>query len=290
VLKADRVLVVNTPDDRRIDTSALLALGGDRFLTVNNLRPEAFVVSGPADATQTRLEPSPEFLAPGRLAALANRRRHGYDLEGLARDEQGRTYICDEAQRWVLRLSPGDGPAELLEIDWGPAARFFSKDDRNASFEGIAVGGGRLYVANERTAPGIVVVDLKSLAVVEVFQPRPWKGSLLGTHYSDLCWFEDRLWVLCRQHQVVLEINPATHAVLAEYDYEAAEESLGYRKAMPAGLMEGLAVERDAIWLITDNNGWARRDGPRDLRPTLIRCPRPPPAPANSPSARPKTP
>jgi glutamine cyclotransferase len=182
--------------------------------------------------------------------------------------------LCDEAQRWVLRLDPATGRLETLDIDWSPARRYFSPEDRNASFEGIAVGRGRLYLANERTAPAIVVVDLQTLRIVETFQPRPFKGSLFGTHFSDLCWAEDRLWVLCRQHRVILEINPATRDVMAEYDYEQVEEGLGYRKAVPAGLMEGLAVEKGAFWLITDNNGWPRNGGAKDLRPTLVRCPR----------------
>lgn len=275
-LTADRVLVVNTPPGRRVDTSGLLALGGDRFLTVDNLRPDLFTLSAGAGQAETRLVPAPEFLTPVQLGSVAGRRRLPYDLEGLARDAQGRLYLCDEAQRWVLRLDPASGRLEALDINWTPARRFFSEEDRNASFEGIAVGGGRLYLANERTAPAILVVDLQTLQVVDTFQPRPFKGSLLGTHYSDLCWFEDRLWVLCRQHRVILQVNPATQAVEAEYDYEQAEEGLGYRKSLPAGIMEGLAVEKGAFWLITDNNGWARSAGPKDLRPTLLRCPRPP--------------
>jgi hypothetical protein len=39
--------------------------------------------------------------------------------------------------------------------------------------------------------------------------------------------------------------------------------------------MEGLAVNRDFIWLATDNNGLGRMRYPKDLRPTLFRCRRP---------------
>ena len=113
------------------------------------------------------------------------------------------------------------------------------------------------------------------MRVTDWFQPQPKKGSLLGTHYSDLCWFEGKLWVLCRQHRVVLAFNPATREVLAEYDYEAVEDALGYRKTLPLGIMEGLAVDHDSIWLVTDNNGWPRRASASDLRPTLVKCPRP---------------
>lgn len=275
-LRADRVRVVDTPGDRRVDTSALLVVGPGRLLTVNNLRPEFFVIdAGTAGTDPLPLQPAPGVFTRAQLDSLAGQRRYPYDFEGLARDEAGRFYVCDEAQRWVLRLDAGSNRVERLEIDWEPAEKWFSDSERNASFEGIAVGRDRLYVANERSAPVLITVDLRTMRVVETFQARPHKASLLGLHYSDLCWFEDRLWVLCRQHQVVLEVNPETHAILAEYDYEAVEDALGYRKTLPAGIMEGLAVDRDAIWLLTDNNGWARRDSATDLRPTLVRCPRP---------------
>jgi hypothetical protein len=74
---------------------------------------------------------------------------------------------------------------------------------------------------------------------------------------------------------VVLEVEPRTHEVLAEFDYQAAEDRLDYRKDLPVGIMEGLAVDRDFIWLATDNNGFGRKSAPGDIRPTLLRCPRP---------------
>ena len=53
-----------------------------------------------------------------------------------------------------------------------------------------------------------------------------------------------------------------TREVLAEFDYEAVEDALGYRKGLPVGIMEGLAVDHDWIWLVTDNNEWPRRSSP----------------------------
>ena len=74
---------------------------------------------------------------------------------------------------------------------------------------------------------------------------------------------------------MVLEVNPETHAVLAEFDYGDLEESLGYRTGLPVGIMEGLAVSKDSIWLLTDNNGEPRGRRGNDIRPTLVRCARP---------------
>jgi uncharacterized protein YjiK len=152
---------------------------------------------------------------------------------------------------------------------------YFSPIDLNASFEGIAIGKGKLYVANERSSPVIIVVDLSNLRVQSHFIVYPKKSSFFGMHYSDLCWFEDKLWVLCRQHRVVLEVDPKSHGVLAEFDFGDLEESLGYRTGLPVGIMEGLAVDRQYIWLVTDNNGDPRGRTGNDIRPTLVRCLRP---------------
>jgi hypothetical protein len=39
--------------------------------------------------------------------------------------------------------------------------------------------------------------------------------------------------------------------------------------------MEGLAVDKNYFWLVTDNNGWVRKKFPDDSRPTLFKCARP---------------
>src|SRR5262249_44263799 len=155
---------------------------------------------------------------------------------------------------WILRCDPKAEKDERLSIDWTPVKDYFSTDP-NASFEGIAVGVQRLYVAHERSTPVIIVVDLASLKVVEDFSVCRRASSLLGLCYSDLSWYDGKLWVLCRQHYVVLEVDPVTHAVLAEFDYRHLEEQMGYKKSLPVGMMEGLAVDHDFIWLVIDNNG-----------------------------------
>lgn len=164
---------------------------------------------------------------------------------------------------------------ERLPIDWGPVKDYFSAIEPNASFEGIAIGHGMLYVANERSSAIIIEVDLATLRVKGHFVVQPTKSSFFGLHYSDLCWFENQLWVLCRQHRVILKIDPRTHYVLEEFDFRDIEDSLGYRTGLPVGIMEGLAVNRDYIWIVTDNNGDPRGRTGNDIRPTLVRCKRP---------------
>src|SRR4029077_1521517 len=112
-------------------------------------------------ATEAQLAPMEALFKPAELAPLAPLKKGHYDCEGLARDDQGRIYMCEEENRWILRCDPRTGRVERLPIDWARVESFFSADP-NASFEGIAVGRGKLYVANERSAPLVITVDLAS--------------------------------------------------------------------------------------------------------------------------------
>ena len=276
-LAADQITLLTPPNRDRFDASALLLTPSGDLLTLrDNSGPLLYRIELLPGGGEARLVALGDCFTTPQVAALG---RGGVDqeldCEGIAQDEQGRFYVCEERRRWILRCDPKTGQTERLPIDWSPVKDFFSPLDSNASFEGVAVGKGRLYVANERSSPVIIVVDLASLRVTGHFVVYPKTSSLLGTHYSDLCWFEDRLWVLCRQHRAVLEVNPETHAVLAEFDYSDLERELGYRIGLPLGIMEGLAVSRDTIWLATDNNGADRARARGDIRPTLVRCPRP---------------
>ena len=259
-----QVIVLNTQG--RFDASGLLHTQAGEWLTVNDRGATLYSISVPSGDVVALTN----AFTREHLSSLAKGGR--YDCEGIAEDAQGRIYLCEETDRWILRWDRKRNIVERLPIDWSAANRFFSID-RNASFEGIAVGGDKLYVANERMAPRILVVDLRTLKLVDDFVVEPKTFNLLGLSYSDLSWFGGHLYVLCRQNQVVLEVQPETRKVLAEFDYKSLEENLGFQKEFPVGYMEGLAVDRDFIWLLIDNNGAERKGG--DARPVLLKCRRP---------------
>jgi hypothetical protein len=273
-LEAGDVWQLNLPLNKEFDASGLLLLTNGTLLTHSDRGPTLYTIELKAGTNSANLTPLSNLFAPSQLQKYAREKYRYYDCEGVAQDAQGRFYICEEADRWILRCDPLTGDVQRLDIDWSPVKSFFSSD-RNASFEGIAIGGNRLYVANERSNPVIIVVDLPTLKITDHFQVFPRTPSFLGTHYSDLCWFENKLWVLCRQHRVILEVDPENHRILSEYDYGNVEASLGYRTQLPVGIMEGLAVSRDVFWLVTDNNGMPRNSAPRDIRPSLLRLKRP---------------
>jgi len=274
-LGAEKVLQLNLPGGKEFDASGLLLTPSGDLLTINDRGPTLYRIEFLPGAAEANLLPLPNCFTASQLAPFSREKTGHYDSEGIAQDQEGRLYICEEANRWILRCDPKAGLVERLPIDFSSVKSYFSADP-NASFEGIAIGNGKLYVANERSNPVIIVVDLRSMKVIDHFQVYPQKFSLLGTHYSDLSWYDGKLFVLCRQHRVVLQVDPDSHTVLAEYDYQDLEDRLGYNKQFPGvGIMEGLAVERDYFWLATDNNGFARRGHPNDIRPTLLKCPRP---------------
>ena len=264
------------PSSGRFDASALLRLPDGSLLTVNDKElPPCRIDLGTNSVA--RLVPQKQWFPLDAVRKASPNPRFAPDTEGLAIDREGRLYICTEGQRWIFRSGPSDGQVERLEIDWSPVQRWFSPKDGNASWEGIAVGGDHLYLANERTTGRIVVVDLKTLRVIDDFQVAPSGNTSSDVHYTDLCWFKNELWVLCRDIRKVLRVQPTTHTVLAEFDFADAElaPQNAYITALPYGFVEGLSVDDTHIWLAVDNNGMPRRAAPTDFRPLLLRCPRP---------------
>ena len=274
-LQAAQITSLNLPDNQQFDASALYLLESGELLTLRNqIDSLLYRIEFLPGGNEANLVPFGDCFQKDKLHAIAGDQR-SFDCEGIARDDRGRFYICEERHRSIFRCDPKTGLAERLPIDWSSVKDYFSPIDSNASFEGIAIGKGKLYVANERSSAIIIEVDLASLKVKGHFVVEPTKSSFFGLHYSDLCWFEDQLWVLCRQHRVILKVDPRTHHVLDEFDYRDIEESLGYRTGLPVGIMEGLAVSKDFIWIATDNNGAPRGRTGHDIRPTLVRCSRP---------------
>ena len=227
---------LNLPEGARFDASALLLGSDGSLLTVNDKVPGLYRINLHTNATADLVR-DPIWFTPGQLAHLNSNKIDHWDLEGLSRDSEGRIYVCEELNRWIIRCDPASGQLERLLIDWKPVAHWFSKD-RNASWEGIAAGtDGHLYLANERSVGRIVVVDLSTLKVIDDFQVAPLGRAARDIHYSDLSWFKGELWVLCRESRRVLRVNPATHQVLADFDYTEIELSVenGYAAFLPVG-------------------------------------------------------
>jgi hypothetical protein len=264
-----------TPPVARFDASALVRLPDGRLLTVNDKETGLFEIRFPESGNEAGLVPY-SGLPPALFEPLTPGRDLPWDIEGIGIDSTGALYLGEEHLRWILRQPAPGKPLERLPIDWAPVSRWFSKTDRNASFEGVAVGDRFLYVANERDTGRILEIDRKTLKVVGDFQPRP-PGATGDIHYTDLCWFDGELWALCREHRRVLCIDPKTRAVRLCFGYFPIEmdPKYAYQHLLPYGFFEGLSVDAENVWLLIDNNGYPRKSNPQDARPLLLRCPRP---------------
>ena len=276
-LSAEKIWQLNSPGNERFDASGLLLQKNGQLLTVNDRGPEIYKIEFSTSKVSADLVLVADCFTDAQLAAFVKEKFDRYDCEGIAQDGQGRIYLCEEANRWILRFNPKTKSVERLPIDWTPVKKYFHPTDRNASFEGIAIGDGKLFVANERQEGRIIVLDLKSLKILDDFTVRPAKTQMRDIHYSDLSWFDGALFAILRENRVVVKIDPKSHHILAEYSFHQMEQAdeLAYRTTYPTSTMEGLAVDKSYFWLVTDNNGWGRKQFPKDARPTLFKCPRP---------------
>ena len=275
-LHAEQSWQMNLPEGKRFDASGLLLTKSGELLTESDRGAGVYRIKFLDKSNAVDVNQIPDCFTAQQLAPYAKEKFGRYDVEGLAQDEQGRIYLCEEANRWILRWDEAKKTVERLNIDWSSVSNYFS-NDRNASFEGIAIHGQTLYVANERKKGRLITVDLNTLKVTGDFVARATHSIWSDTHYSDLSWFDGALYALLREDHVVLKIDPTTHKVMAEYDFNKMENApdVLYLNKLPVGVMEGLAVDKDYFWLCTDNNGHARKKFPNDIRPTLFRCPRP---------------
>ena len=278
VLEAEKYWQLNLPKGERFDASGLFRRTNGDLLTVNDRGAGVYKIKfleGEDAADLIRIR---DCFTAKQLAPFAAEKIDRYDCEGVCEDATGRIYICEEANRWILRWDPKTKKVERLGIDFSSVKKYFDPADRNASFEGVAVGGGKLFIANERQMGRIIVVDLATLGIVDHFVARPPGSLALDIHYSDLSWHDGALYALLREHHLILKIDPATKKVLAQYDFEGMEKGreVVYRtRFFGVGVMEGLAVDDDFFWLCTDNNGLPRKRFPQDTRPTLFKCRRP---------------
>lgn len=275
-LKIDKAWRLMAPNNERFDASGLLLQPNRDLLTINDKGAGVYRIRLKEEADEATLELVPNWFTAKQLEKFTKEKKDHYDIEGICRDDEGRIYLCEEANRWVLRLDPKTETVERLAIDWKPVEQFFSKE-RNASFEGITIGDKHLYIANERERGRIIVVNLATLKVIDDFTVGTTQPPARDVHYSDLSWHNGYLYALLREAYAILQIDSKTRQVVAQFDFanlELAPEH-AYHRLFPTGIMEGLAVDDRYFWLVTDNNGYGRLKAPEDRRPTLFRCVRP---------------
>ncbi len=276
VLESEATWQLNPPQGERFDASGLAFDKDGSLLTVNDRGAGAYRIVLKTKKDSADLVRIPDCFTDIQLAPFAAEKVGRYDCEGITLDERGRILICEEANRWILRWDPATKKVDRFPIDWSPLQRYFS-EDRNSSFEGIAFTPEALFVANERHHGRIIAVDLKTRKVTDDFTVHPSTNHKGDVHYSDLSWFDGFLYALLRENRVLVKIDPHSHAIVAEYNFYKMEQqpSVAYLTEYPTSTFEGVAVDKDYFWFVTDNNGLPRRKFPKDTRPTLFKCRRP---------------
>lgn len=274
-LSAEKYWQLNVLNGERFDASGLLLQKNGKLLTVNDRGATLCEIRFSKSTNSAELITLTNYFTDAQLAPFAKEKFDRYDCEGIAQDGQGRIYLCEEADRWILRFDPRTRKVERLPIDLSSMQKYFHPTDRNASLEGVAIGDGKLFVANERQQGRIIVLDLKTLKILDDFTVCPTKTKMKDIHYSDLCWFDGALFAILHENYVVVKIDPKRRCILAEYSFNEMEKAPELAYNYPISTMEGLAVDKNYFWLVTDNNGLGRKKFPKDLRPTLFKCRRP---------------
>ena len=231
------------------------------------------------DGERAVLEPAVQFQIPDDSATDA------LDLEGIAVDDAGDFLLVSESTFRVLRVSP-DG----TRVSWvtdsveaiGEAAGLFATD--NAYLEGITyLGNGCIVLSAERQPCGLLTIDINTTPptiTATRFMPRTFSLRPGRTRdITDLCYIDDRLYALQRNAEAVSMLTIDTNGVhddpVASFRLATFAIERQYRN-MIFGMAEGLAMDKEHIYIILDNNGIAQKSNPDDFSPYLFIFKRPP--------------
>lgn len=233
----------------------------------------------------------------GSLGRQLQRRVLGLDLEGLS--------VCgdhllavSENQSAFFRIHPKTGKTTRHTLDLKPYLLQTAKRNRplpylprayNAGFEGLVCVPSlqRLFVIQERSPRLILIAKLpktwregQRLTILDHFDlPRFSLPQRIGRYpcgpdFSGAAFSQGFLYVIYRNARLVLKVDPKTRKLSAARSYMHAIRGL-YQRRKPFGLAEGIALSKDRLWLILDNNARARLRNLRDRRPVLLEFARP---------------
>jgi uncharacterized protein YjiK len=266
-LRLERALPIEINDDFQ---PSGLAFRGERLLTVSDKHDSAVheIILGETSAT---LRTFVAFAPPAEGS-------EPLDFEGIAADADGALLLASEARYRALRVDLGGGATWLTPSleGIGHAAGLFRK--YNANLEGIArLADGRLLLAAEREPRGLIELpangDLSSARVWAMPESIYAVPSGRDTDFSDLAVDGRRTYVLERNSHLVVRIERIAERweEREAWSYATTENDprFAYRGS-PYGVVEGLAIDRDHVYLVTDNNRLPRAADPNDRRPQLF--------------------
>src|SRR4051794_34771631 len=96
-LKAERSWLLNLPNGRDFGASGLLLMTNGDLLTVSDRSPTLYRIQFPTNGDAADLLALPDVFTTSQLRKYAREKFGYYDTEGIAQDNRGRLYICEEA-------------------------------------------------------------------------------------------------------------------------------------------------------------------------------------------------
>ncbi|MFV3325371.1 esterase-like activity of phytase family protein [Pseudomonas sp. NY15372] len=208
------------------------------------------------------------------------------DFEGITCDQAGNFYLVSEAHAAVLQV-PVEGEPEWLHIDPSMVRQARASGmllHFNALFEGLAINpaGDRLWLAAERERRGLVAIErqqsvwkcgrrcvLLSEAGVEMQPPQMPEPQAMSRDFSDLAWYEGKLFTLERNAYRICRRDTDSGKVERCWSFAADALVDERRYDQPYGLAEALVIDASGAWIGLDNNSGDRADGER--RPIVWR-------------------
>lgn len=181
-----------------------------------------------------------------------------FDLEGMTACSNT-FYLVNEQAREVLKIT---NELKKLDIDFKvPFKKFgfpLKKVPVNAGFEGITVDckNKKLYIAQERSPRAIIEVDLVSNKVIQMFKTKD--DDQKYPDYADIHYHNNHLYILERNTYTILKYSLKDKKLIERYSFlkmdngNSAKEL--YDTGKPFGLAEGLAFDKETIYIAFDNN------------------------------------
>ena len=199
------------------------------------------------------------------------------DLEGITRDDDGSFYLASEGAFAILKVDTDGKQASWVTTSLrkvGASAGLFQT--RGGYLEGITLmSRDRFLVTAEREPSGLIEVDMAPVQRIVEIANHGSKDSYTGLHREvENVYILQRSTATIRKTIRYLDVDsPSTiwsfAHIVNDPEYLYQHEQFGAKTA------EGLAMDRDRVYVILDNNNDARRMYPTDHRPLLLIMKRP---------------
>ena len=201
----------------------------------------------------------------------------GLDLEGITRDDDGSFYLASEGAFAILKVDADGKKASWVTTSLrkvGASAGLFQT--RGGYLEGITLmGRDRFLITAERQPCGLIEVDMAPVQRIVEIANHGSTNSYTGLHREvENVYILQRSTATIRRTIRYLDMDaPSTiwsfAHIVNDPEYLYQHEQFGAKTA------EGLAMDRDRVYVILDNNNDARRMYPSDHRPLLLVMKRP---------------